>query len=227
MSTLAIIPTQAELERFVQACHDQGCHAEAGSVGRLAVTTFPQLGLVAAHGGLGKVQFAIHTQHLLDAAAWDVAICAGAAGALAEDLAIGDLVIATETVEHDIRNRFGQPLLPRFAAPAQLVERCHRVAQRGLGCQAHFGPIASGDEDVVDAERRQAIQARTGALAVAWEGAGGARACQFSGVHYLEVRGVSDRADSTAPQDFLANLALAMGSVARLVIALAQGERNA
>src|SRR6266478_4000180 len=43
-------------------------------------------------------------------------ICAGAAGALVNGLSIGDVVVATETVEHDIRNKFGLPLLPRFGS---------------------------------------------------------------------------------------------------------------
>ena len=47
---------------------------------------------------------------------------------------------------------------------------------------------------------------RTGALAVAWEGAGGARACHFSGIPFLEIRGITDSADSDAASDFRATL---------------------
>lgn len=57
----------------------------------------------------------------------------------------------------------------------------------------------------------------TGALAVAWEGAGGARACHFSGIPFVEIRGITDRADSDAASDFEANLGSAMGNVARLI----------
>jgi adenosylhomocysteine nucleosidase len=83
-------------------------------MGRLPVVHLPELDVTLACGGLGKVQFAVQTQHLLDVCpAWDLVICAGAAGALVDGLPVGDLVVATETVEHDIHNRFGRPLLPK------------------------------------------------------------------------------------------------------------------
>jgi Phosphorylase superfamily len=54
---------------------------------------------------LGKVQFAIQTQHVLDVRrTWEVVVCAGAAGALSDGLAVGYVVVATEAVEHDIHN---------------------------------------------------------------------------------------------------------------------------
>jgi adenosylhomocysteine nucleosidase len=82
----------------------------------------------------------------------------------------------------------------------------------------HFGPIASGDEDIVTVERQAELRRRTGALAVAWEGAGGARACQFSAMPFVEMRGVTDGANSSAAADFRANLKTAMGNVTTLII---------
>jgi hypothetical protein len=74
----------------------------------------------------------------------------------------------------------------------------------------HFGPIASGDEDIVTVERQQELHRRTGALVAAWEGAGGARACQFSARPFVEMRGVTDGVNSSAAADFRANLKTAM-----------------
>ena len=82
-----------------------------------------------------------------------------------------------------------------------------------------FGPIASGDETVVDRERRRELHQLTGALAVAWEGAGGARACHFSEVPYIEVRGITDHANSQAATDFKLHMPSAMRHVARLITA--------
>ena len=86
---------------------------------------------------------------------------------------------------------------------------------------AHF-EFASGDEDIADSKRREAIRKKTGALAVAWEGAGGARACKFSGVPFLEIRGVSDRADRLAAVTFLLNMKRAMKGVAWVVTSLSR-----
>jgi adenosylhomocysteine nucleosidase len=81
----------------------------------------------------------------------------------------------------------------------------------------HFGDVASGDEDIVSAERARALRAATGAVAVAWEGAGGARACAFSETPYLEMRGVTDQATVDAPAPFRQNLSLAMRNIATLL----------
>ena len=221
MKILTVVPTQGEFDAFLEACQDQGYHAEAVATGRLLVTYFPGLETAVAIGGLGKTQFALQTQHLIDAGHWDVVICAGAAGALAVGLAVGDVVIATETVEHDIRNKFGPPLLPRFSSSEQILRHCHRALRTDPAFRVHYGPIASGDEDVVEPERRAAIHKRTNALAVAWEGAGGARASQFSGVAFIEIRGVTDNANSAAAFDFELNMKKAMKSVTQVVIGLA------
>jgi adenosylhomocysteine nucleosidase len=226
MKILTVIPTQEECDSFVQACLEQGYQAQALVMGKLSITYFPVLEMAVAHGGLGKAQFAVQTQHLIDAGNWGVVICAGAAGALASGLSVGDVVIATETVEHDIRNKFGKPLLPRFSSSERVLGYCRQALQADPTLKVHYGPIASGDEDVMDVERRAAIHQLTEALAVAWEGAGGARASQFSGVPFIEIRGVTDGADNTAARDFHLNVRRALKSVAQVVIALARWSSN-
>ncbi len=220
MKTLTVIPTRAERDLFLQSCRDLGYQSETRAVGRLSAAYFPLLDLTITSGGLGKAQFAVQTQHLIDTAKWDLVICAGAAGALAEGLAVGDVVIGTETVEHDIRNLFGLPHLPRFSGSKELLEQSRVAFQSTSVCRVHFGPIASGDEDIADLKRRKALHGKTGALAVAWEGAGGARACKFSEVPFLEIRGVTDSADALAALTFLLNLKRTMKNVAWVVTSL-------
>jgi len=218
MQILVVIPIQEEVDFLRQSFINQGFQAETMMIGKLPVTRFPELGMTLAAGGLGKTQFAVQTQHLIDLGpGWDLVICAGAAGALDDRLAVGDIVIATETVEHDIRNKFGKPLLPRFTSNEAIIASLRSTFPNPSGLQVLFGPVASGDEDVVEPERRQEIQNRTGALVVAWEGAGGARACQFSRVPYLEIRGVTDSASGTAAADFAMNLESVMQKVALLI----------
>ncbi len=89
----------------------------------------------------------------------------------------------------------------------------------------HFGAVASGDEDITGAERSSALYASTGALVVAWEGAGGARACEFSQVPFVEVRAVTDTADQDAPSDYDANLEVAMSNLAAFLTSWAACKR--
>jgi adenosylhomocysteine nucleosidase len=220
VKTLAMIPTREETETFLHSCVEHKLEPLDVNVGRLPGVRFPEIDLTVVRGGLGKVQFAVQTQHVLDLdRTWDVMICAGAAGALVAGLAVGDVVVATETVEHDVRNRFGPPRLPRFSGAATIIASLRAVRLPPSTFHLHFGAIASGDEDVIAVDRQDELRLLTGAVAVAWEGAGGARASQFSGVPFVEIRGITDSADSSAATDFAANLEVAMRNVVAVIVA--------
>jgi adenosylhomocysteine nucleosidase len=219
MKLLVMTPLQEELDFFLRSCADRGFRAEHSTAGRLSVAQLPELNITVARGGVGKAQFAIHTQHLLDMqdGRWEAVICAGAAGGLADELAVGDVVVATTTVEHDYQNKFSARPTPQFDGNPAVIADLRRVAIASNSFQVRFGIVASGDEDVIDQARKEALHRATGALTVAWEGAGGARACAFSGVPYVEIRGVTDAANHAAPTDFETNLAVAMSNVATLI----------
>jgi len=222
VKTLVIIPTPKEYSFFLDACKSNGLQMEDAEIGLLPVVHLPELDMTVARGGLGKVQFAIHTQHLLDFGPdWDLVICTGAAGALSNELSVGDVVVATETVEHDINNHFGAPLTPRFAGDDKAIAAIRSIAADSK-FPIHFQPVASGDEDVIGNARRKAIRDKTGAIAVAWEGAGGARACHFSNMPYLEIRGISDGANRKAVFDYFVNLASVMQRLAELIFLFVQ-----
>jgi adenosylhomocysteine nucleosidase len=185
-------------------------------LGRLEAWSLPRLGLRLAVGGHGKTQFAVQTGHLLhQRPGVDLVVCAGAAGSLAAHVGVGDLVAATHTVEHDYTLRFARRPLPSFPGDAEALAQLAALSPDGW--RLYAGPVASGDEDVIDGERARDIAGRTGALCVAWEGAGAARACRFAGVPFVELRAVTDAADKSAPVDFETNLALAMANLARLL----------
>ena len=227
MKTLIITPLQEEFDFLLHGCIRRGFQPEEAVVGKLPVVQLPELAITLALGGLGKAQFAVQSQHLLDVDPdWDLVICTGAGGALVDHLSVGDVVVATETVEHDIYNNFGSPIVPRFDSASTALASFKQAAQAIDTFKVHFAPVASGDEDVVDSERRNTIRQLTGAYVVAWEGAGGARACKFSGVPFIEIRGVTDGADGNAAASFETNLAHLMDNIAALLIAWANQVRN-
>src|SRR5215472_2746881 len=161
---------------------------------------------LVAPGGHGKTQFAVQAQYLIDRfSSVELVICAGAAGSLALELSVGDVVVGTETVEHDHRLLFATRPLPRFPGHGPSIDVLRRLAQGISGFRIAFDVIASGDEDVVTSERAQAIRDQTDAVCVAWEGSGAARAALFNRVGSLEIRAVTDAADKEAPQRFDAN----------------------
>ena len=224
MATLVVTPIREEFECLASVFEQRWGSAEQRAVGRVHVHEHRAAGVTLARGGLGKVQFAVTTGHLLDhRPAVDLVVCAGVAGSLADHVRVGDIVVGTATVEHDFNPKFTGAWLPSFDGSPPHIAALRRMAD-GLDAafRVHFAPVASGDEAIVDAARAAALRARTGALAVAWEGAGGARAAAFSDVPYVEVRGISDMADHAAMDVFKANIPSAMENVAVIVAWLAE-----
>jgi adenosylhomocysteine nucleosidase len=221
MKILIVIPTRVELNAFLKACQEPGYPGEAGLVGGLPVIAFPELQLTVALGGVGKKRQALRTQELIAAGDWDLVLCAGAAGAIVPAPVKGDVVIATETVEYDLRKKLDDPRLPRYPGSEAILNLCRQTIENGPGFRVHYGPVASGEQFLMTGLQRAAVYQRTHALVAAMEGAGGALACQPSGVAFLEIRAVTDVGNLVAPFDFMLNVKAAMKNIAQVMIALA------
>jgi adenosylhomocysteine nucleosidase len=215
--TLIVTPLQEEYDCLNHSLFALGLSSHKDRIGRLNVDHFPALNITVARGGHGKTQFGIQTQHLLDHAPFDRVICAGAAGALAHQVHVGDLIVATSTIEHDYNLKFVKRPNPQFAGDAKSIEQIHELDLSDADFKIHFGIMAGGDEDVIEVARGTELRELHNALAVAWEGIGGARAAAFSGVPYLEIRGATDTADHEAPAVFDVNLKIVMRNIAFLL----------
>ena len=132
---------------------------------------------------------------------------------------LGDIVVGTHSVEHDYKLRFVTSAVPCHYADATLLQEVRETVRTDtFRFRVHFGPIASGDEDIVDPVRAQELRAATDALCVAWEGSGGARVAGFNGLSFLEVRCITDGADADAAVAFHEHLVHVMPNVAELII---------
>ena len=219
-STLLLTPLRMELDLLIKF-FPAHWKSEKMKIGKLEAVAFQDLQLICAVGGHGKVQFAIHTQFFLNHIEnLSRVICVGAAGDCTAKMQIGDVIVAEKIVEHDFNLKFIKRPLPEFPCDPQALDLLKRTQFNKI--QVSFGTIASGDEDVIAPTRRQEIHELTKAKAVAWEGAGGARACAFHHIPYLEIRGLTDQADQEAIKDFKINLEDAMKNCALIVEALVQ-----
>jgi adenosylhomocysteine nucleosidase len=214
---LIVTPLQEEYDDLFNCLCALELDSHKDKIGKLDVNHFPALHMTLTRGGHRKTQFGIQTQHLLDHAKFDLVICAGAAGALAPEVCVGDIIVATSTIEHDYNNKFSQRPKPQFAGDAKSIQEIQRLDFRKTGFGLHFGIMAGGDEDVIEVQRGAELRELHNALAVAWEGVGGARAAAFSGVPYLEIRGATDTADHEAPVVFDVNLKIVMKNIAFLL----------
>ena len=131
---------------------------------------------------------------------------------------VGDLIVVTITVEHDYNNKFSVKPKPQFHGDTKSIEQLKSLNLMDADFSVHFGIMAGGDEDVIEVERGRELRELHTALAVAWEGVGGARACAFSEVPYLELRGATDTANHEAPVVFDTNLKVVMKNIAQLLV---------
>ena len=214
---LIVTPLQEEYNDLHASLSALGVDSHPDKIGKLDIHRFPALNVTLARGGHGKTQFGIQTQYLLDHAQYDLVICAGAAGALTPEVNVGDLIVATSTLEHDYNLKFAKRPNPQFQGDAKSIAQIQALSLADTDFQVHYGVMASGDEDVIEAERRRELHQLHNALTVAWEGVGGARACAFNEIPYLELRGATDTANHEAPVVFYVNLKIVMRNIASLL----------
>ena len=216
MKLVVLTPMEGEFDALATALTAQGLEGVEQTIGRLKGIAYAGGSLILAQGGHGKARFGVRTQHVIDHLS-DVGlvVCAGAAGGLSSALSVGDVVVATGTVEHDYRERFVSRPLPHFEGhePSRAALQDAALSLGGAN-KLHFGLIASGDEDIVEPSRANELHQSTGALAVAWEGAGGAKACEFSNMPFLEIRGITDMSNDGSLANLKMNLPSAMTNVA-------------
>jgi adenosylhomocysteine nucleosidase len=190
--TLILCPLAREWS-FLVSTFAPSIHVERLHDLKVEAVYIPDWRALVAPGGHGKSQFAVQAQYLIGRfPSTELVICAGAAGSLSSQLSVGDVVVGTETVQHDHRLLFASRPLSRFSGHGPSIDALRRPAHRVSGFQFALDVIASGDEDVVTSERAQAIRDQTGAACVAWEGSGAARAALFNGIGSLEIRAVTD-----------------------------------
>ena len=167
--------------------------------------------VVIVRSGIGKVNAALCAQVLVDKFDVDVIMNTGIAGSLDASIDIGDMVISTDLVEHDMdATIFGDPLgqVPRmdtFAFPADqaLVEKAVLANEEANpDIRTFTGRIVSGDQFVSSAEVKEKLVKHFGAKCTEMEGAAIAHAAYLNGVSCVIIRAISDKADNSATMDY-------------------------
>jgi adenosylhomocysteine nucleosidase len=171
--------------------------------------------VVLAQCGIGKVNAAMVTQLLLRYGA-EMVIFTGVAGAVADDLKVGDLVVGRDALQHDVDVTAlgyepGQvPEEPvSWATDERLRNLALEVARELAGGEGFEGVsvvegrIASGDQFIADPERVRWLRDTFGASCAEMEGAAVAQTCANWSVPFLIIRSISDSAGHDAGIDFL------------------------
>ena len=187
--------------------------------------------VVIVFSGWGKVAAASTTTMLIERYAITHLIFTGVAGGIQPQLNIGDIVIGTSFVQHDMDcagvlgiKRFEIPLLSLTEIPStdalqlkskqaakdyldsDLVADVEKEVLKNLHINhpiIHCGFIASGDQFISSHDKLQALrQALPNVLAVEMEGAAVAQVAYEYDLPFIVIRVISDKADNESLIDF-------------------------
>lgn len=198
----------------------------------------------------GKVNAVIAVQQTIDHFSVDAVFNMGSSGALAPELEVGDLVVATEFIQHDF-DVTGWGLKPGelmfdilmsgdtgqmqfrsqqiFHSDKKLTEKAVRIAQNitltqlnGHSPKTHTGRILSGDQFIGQPEKAQGLWGTHRGLCTDMEAAAIAHTCEVNEIPFLCIRAISDKADHSAVVSFTDFLVGATANYGRIFDQLIQ-----
>ena len=163
--------------------------------------------------GVGKVNAAMCALMLIEKYNPDLVLNSGVAGSLSPIVGIGDIVVATKSVEHDMNgtalgDKQGEITFPDgnmmfFECDKQASTLLASIFKEIPDTKVAQGIIASGDIFVSDRKQRFKINDRFGALACEMEGAAIGHVCVRCEVPYGIIRAISDDLDENKGMDFV------------------------
>ena len=227
MRPIAIMAAMQEEMVGLASALQGACTIQNGSR-QFTTGTWHGQAVVLVLSRIGKVAAATTATALIERFNVSAIVFTGVAGGIATGVNVGDMVVASEFVQHDMD---ASPLFPPLEVP--LYGRAHfptdialtqslRVAAQGIlnnpsqwiamdtlhalhvrSPKVHSGLVLSGDRFVSTSSESQVLQQRLPlALAVEMEGAAVAQVCHDYEVPFAAVRTISDRADDAATTDF-------------------------
>ena len=162
--------------------------------------------------GEGKVNAAMCTTTLIDRYHPALVINSGVGGALSPLVSIGDLVVGSKAVEHDMNMtplgyQQGEVCIPGgklmyFECDKAAATKLAAIGRTIPGTRVAQGIIASGDVFISDRKKRLLLNTRFGAVACEMEGAAIGHVCHCCGVPFAILRAISDDLDENKGMDF-------------------------
>ncbi|AJY76427.1 5'-methylthioadenosine/adenosylhomocysteine nucleosidase [Paenibacillus beijingensis] len=165
--------------------------------------------IVFCKSGVGKVNAAVCTQALIDLGA-ECVLFTGVAGAVDPKLEIGDIVVSTSSIQHDMDCSplgFAPGVIPfqelsEFPADPELVQVASVASDRLFPGRSMKGIVLSGDQFIASREKVQSLYETFHGACAEMEGASLAQVCAMNGIPYVVIRSMSDKADGSANVNF-------------------------
>ena len=166
---------------------------------------------VVVRSGIGKVNAAVCTQILVDEVGVDGVINTGIAGSLKAEINIGDIVLSTDVLHHDMdATGFGYPLgqIPQmdafsFQADEQMRKLAKEVCEEvNPEIRVFEGRVVSGDQFISSREVKDKIKENFDGCCTEMEGAAIAQTAYLNQIPFVIIRAISDKADDSATMDY-------------------------
>ncbi len=167
--------------------------------------------VVVVKSGIGKVNAALCVQILVDEFRVSHIINTGIAGSLNADLDIGDIVISSDVIHHDVDVRiFGYALgevpgigVREFIADEKLIALAKDCCQKvNPDTNVKIGRIVSGDQFIGSKEVKEHLIENFHGLCTEMEGASIAQGAYLNKIPFIIIRAISDKADDSAQEDY-------------------------
>ena len=168
--------------------------------------------VVVVKCSVGKVNAAACTQILIDRFGVGQIINTGVAGSLDAAIDIGDIVVSTEAVQHDMDvtalgyARGEIPDSEKSVFPADEEMRARAVeAVKAAAPEVHAfeGRVSSGDQFIASHEQKDSIISTVGGLCCEMEGAAIAQVCSLNEIPFVIIRAISDKADDSEEMSYV------------------------
>lgn len=181
--------------------------------------------IVLLKSGIGKVNAAMGTTIMMERFSPEAVINTGSAGGFSERLEVGDLVISSEVVQHDVDvtafdYEHGQvPGLPTFIPASDKLVELTAGAVKELNIQYEIGLIATADTFMADQSKvRETREKFPQMIAAEMEGAAIAQVCHQYDVPFVIIRALSDIAGKDSSVTFDAFIETAAEHAAQLIM---------
>lgn len=167
--------------------------------------------VIVVKSGIGKVNAAMCAQILATNFNVNTLINTGIAGSLKAEINIGDIVLSTDALQHDVdATNFGYELgmIPGmknsiFEASKDLIEKAETACKKENPELGVFkGRVVSGDQFVSDKDTKKKIVNNFQGYCTEMEGAAIAQVAFLNNIPFLIIRAISDKADDSASMDY-------------------------
>jgi adenosylhomocysteine nucleosidase len=199
---------QEEIELLLAQLDDKQTEQHAGITYHHGL--FRDKKVVLTRSGVGKVNAAVCTQVLIDRYSADVVLFTGVAGAVDPKLNIGDIVISTSSVQHDVdvtalgfpRGTIPYQEVSEYPADERLIALAEAAGKKVYPGRCYTGKVLSGDQFIADRAVVKGLYEQLGGACTEMEGASVAQVCFMNQVPHVIIRSMSDKADGSAHVNF-------------------------